>query len=112
MRIAARLRFLQQGCTALLLTLLAVTCGLYWWTFETQTRWEQDYRQLVALRVQSRQITALSEALTGDLASAVALKVPLRVATPAQSLSLEPAPSRPLLPSPQATSPLDIPVGY
>ncbi|BAC90869.1 hypothetical protein [Gloeobacter violaceus] len=115
LRLAAGLRTARNAGIGVLALLVVATSGLYWWTFQTQARWEDGYRQLVSLRTQSRQLALFSEALTGNLASSVALNTPLRVATPAQALSVPAAPERPLKPLPQAAAPdlaLAIPAGY
>lgn len=113
LRTCAWLRTAQRAAAAVLLMLIVAICALYWRTFQTQARWEEDYRQLINLRTQSRQLAVLNEALTGDLAGSVALNTPLRVATPAQTLSVPAALERPLkqLSEPPAYT-LDIPAGY
>jgi hypothetical protein len=98
----------------LLAPLLVVVCGLYGWTFATQHRFEQGYRELTSLRAQIRQMSLLSDALAGDLPTDTAVPSGLGPAALSQDLPLPAQPERPFRPpgTHAALTLLHAPVGY
>ncbi|MBC8121992.1 MAG: hypothetical protein H7Y22_09170 [Gemmatimonadaceae bacterium] len=112
---AKRLRLIRRLGLAVLAVLLLLNCGVFWWSFQTQTDWDQQYRQLLNLRRESRNITMLKESLLGDLAGDVVSQKNLSIPRPDRTVVLAASPERVhralVEPSTQSER-LDTSVGY
>jgi hypothetical protein len=103
-------------------TLLLVTVMLivYGWTAYTQYKWSQQYRKLVSLKRDERQLTTTSEMLKNQMAlQAEKQSTGLVPPNPATVIFLKPAPQRPAATELPATKPTaqtkksnPIPLGY